>query len=314
MFNEDNTVEQLVRDLLCGTTPTVQRTTTERTESYVIAGLGKRGAGWHFIPAVALPRQAQDLFVEAHVREALIRLNPVIEREQQRANHSDWCDEVIHKLRAIVLSVRSEGLIVTAKLLTGFDAPILQAMYLDKPMRDHTLLQAIILDAEVLDAVLHTPDPAHKAQEIQIKVAARLRQRMGNPRFRALSERLEALKERHEQGQMHSIDFLKALLDLARDLLQAERDIPPEEDVDQGKAALTELFQEARTPDTPIVVERVVNDIDEIVRFVRFDGWQSTSAGEREVKRALRRALLKYQLHQETELLEKAYGYVKEYY
>src|SRR5690606_6812046 len=34
-------------------------------------------------------------------------------------------------------------LIVTAKLLTGFDAPILQAMYLDKPMRDHTLLQAI---------------------------------------------------------------------------------------------------------------------------------------------------------------------------
>ena len=32
---------------------------------------------------------------------------------------------------------------MTAKLLTGFDAPILQAMYLDKPMRDHTLLQAI---------------------------------------------------------------------------------------------------------------------------------------------------------------------------
>lgn len=34
-------------------------------------------------------------------------------------------------------------LIVTAKLLTGFDAPVLQAMYLDKPLRDHTLLQAI---------------------------------------------------------------------------------------------------------------------------------------------------------------------------
>jgi type I restriction enzyme R subunit len=34
-------------------------------------------------------------------------------------------------------------IIVTAKLLTGFDAPILQAMYLDKPLRDHTLLQAI---------------------------------------------------------------------------------------------------------------------------------------------------------------------------
>lgn len=34
-------------------------------------------------------------------------------------------------------------LIVTEKLLTGFDAPILYCMYLDKPMRDHMLLQAI---------------------------------------------------------------------------------------------------------------------------------------------------------------------------
>ncbi len=34
-------------------------------------------------------------------------------------------------------------LIVTDKLLTGFDAPILYCMYLDKPMRDHILLQAI---------------------------------------------------------------------------------------------------------------------------------------------------------------------------
>ena len=43
---------------------------------------------------------------------------------------------------------RKEGenpkiLIVTDKLLTGFDAPILYCMYLDKPMRDHVLLQAI---------------------------------------------------------------------------------------------------------------------------------------------------------------------------
>ena len=34
-------------------------------------------------------------------------------------------------------------LIVTDKLLTGFDAPLLYCMYLDKPMRDHVLLQAI---------------------------------------------------------------------------------------------------------------------------------------------------------------------------
>jgi type I site-specific restriction-modification system R (restriction) subunit len=34
-------------------------------------------------------------------------------------------------------------LIVTHKLLTGYDAPLLYCMYLDKPMRDHVLLQAI---------------------------------------------------------------------------------------------------------------------------------------------------------------------------
>lgn len=33
--------------------------------------------------------------------------------------------------------------IVTDKLLTGFDAPVLYCMYLDKPMRDHVLLQAV---------------------------------------------------------------------------------------------------------------------------------------------------------------------------
>jgi type I restriction enzyme R subunit len=38
---------------------------------------------------------------------------------------------------------RTEILIVCDMLLTGFDAPIVQAMYLDKGMRDHTLLQAI---------------------------------------------------------------------------------------------------------------------------------------------------------------------------
>ena len=41
------------------------------------------------------------------------------------------------------LDQQPQILIVTEKLLTGFDAPILYAMYLDKPMRDHTLLQAI---------------------------------------------------------------------------------------------------------------------------------------------------------------------------
>jgi len=34
-------------------------------------------------------------------------------------------------------------LFVSDKLLTGFDVPILQVMYFDKRLREHTLLQAI---------------------------------------------------------------------------------------------------------------------------------------------------------------------------
>jgi type I restriction enzyme R subunit len=59
------------------------------------------------------------------------------------------------------------------------------------------------------------------------------------------------------------------------------------------------------------MVRRVVDDIDEIVRAVRFDGWQATHAGEREVKKALRQTLFKFKL---VELFERAYGYIREYY
>jgi type I restriction enzyme R subunit len=175
-------------------------------------------------------------------------------------------------------------------------------------------LAEIVLDADLLEAVLNTADPEGKAKEIQIKIADTLRQHMSNPRFRKLSERLEKLKEQHEAGQLHSIAFLKALLDLAKDLVNMEKEIPPEEDEDRGKAALTALFQDVRGENTPVMVERVVDDIDEIVRMVRFDGWQATAAGEREVRKALRRTLFKYKLHTDNELFEKAYGYIKEYY
>ena len=58
----------------------------------------------------------------------------------------------------------------------------------------------------------------------------------------------------------------------------------------------------------------MVDEIDSIVRLVRFDGWQATVAGERQVKQALRASLLKYKLHKDQELFERAYGYIKEYY
>ena len=170
-------------------------------------------------------------------------------------------------------------------------------------------LDTLVLDADLLEAVLSNPDPK-KAKEIEIKLKRRLRGKAGKPKFKQLSERLDALKDRFESGQINSVEFLKQLLQIAKETLQAEKEVPPEEDEDRGKAALTELFNEIKTTDTPVVVERVVADIDEIVRLVRFPGWQGTQAGEREVKKALRKALFKYKLHADEELFEKAFGYV----
>ncbi|EAQ97688.1 type I restriction enzyme subunit R domain-containing protein, partial [Congregibacter litoralis] len=175
-------------------------------------------------------------------------------------------------------------------------------------------LDTLVVDAELLEAVLGAPDPGKQSKEIEIKVSKRLRSHQHDSRFKALAERLEDLKNRHEQGLLVSVEFLKEMLKLAQDVVATEREVPPIEDDERGKAALTELFEEARTEDTPIIVERVVTDIDEIVRMVRFDGWQSTNAGEREVKMALRKTLFRYKLHQDVDLFEKAYGYIREYY
>lgn len=174
-------------------------------------------------------------------------------------------------------------------------------------------LDTLVLDADLLEAVLSNPDPK-KAREIEIKLKRRLRGHGGNPRFKHLSERLDALRDRFESGQINSVEFLKQLLEIARETLQTEKQAAPEEDEDRGKAALTELLNEVKTEATPIIVERVVTDIDEIVRLVRFPGWQGTQAGEREVKKALRKALFKYKLHADEDLFDKAFGYIRQYY
>ncbi len=98
MFNEENTVEQMVLDTLGGGA----RGGVLAEERGRYTGESK---GWRFVPAERLPRQYSDVLVEPMVRDALIRLNPEIAAQPDRA------DEVLYRLRAITLSVRSEGLV-----------------------------------------------------------------------------------------------------------------------------------------------------------------------------------------------------------
>lgn len=153
-----------------------------------------------------------------------------------------------------------------------------------------------------------------KAHEIMISLIPRIRKHGNDPKFIKLGEKLEILREHHEQGLITSIEFLKQLLQIAKETVEAEKQTTPQKEQDKAIEALTELFNGVKNKETPIIVERIVADIDEIVKIVRFPGWQSTTAGKQEVTRALRKVIwLKYKI-KDNELFEKAYGYVEMYY
>jgi type I restriction enzyme R subunit len=63
---------------------------------------------------------------------------------------------------------------------------------------------------------------------------------------------------------------MKLLLDIAQETVEAKKRLDSTEDQQQGKAALTELFREVRSDTIPVIIERIVNDIDAIVRLVCF--------------------------------------------
>jgi type I restriction enzyme R subunit len=173
--------------------------------------------------------------------------------------------------------------------------------------------EKIVLDAALLEG-MYPDDPPKRAKVLEIHLSDRLRKHSKNPVFVALGERFELLRIRHEQGVLSSIEFLKSLLVLARDVLVAEQIVEPEDEQKKAKAALTELFRDSRNDATPKIIEQIVDEIDSIVRNVRFDGWQATNAGKRDVQMELRKALFKFKMHIDQELFDRAYTYIERYY
>jgi type I restriction enzyme R subunit len=175
-------------------------------------------------------------------------------------------------------------------------------------------LETLVLDAQVLNEILGDADREKQVRKIEIMLIARLRKHLGNLKFIALGERLEKVKERHELGFLTTLEFLKEILEIAKEVVEAEKETDPKEERDRAKEALTELFSGAKSKNTHIIVERVVNDIDEIVKKVRFPDWLHTSQGERLVQKEHRKTLLKYKLHTDQELFDRAYAYIRQYY
>ena len=98
---------------------------------------------------VGVDREACALYKEALDRHLPPEYSEVVysphhqDAENLKAHHRTEDEEREIRKRFADKSDPLKILMVTEKLLTGFDAPILYCMYLDKPMRDHVLLQAI---------------------------------------------------------------------------------------------------------------------------------------------------------------------------
>jgi type I restriction enzyme R subunit len=177
-----------------------------------------------------------------------------------------------------------------------------------------TDLETIVLDAQVIEDLMTGKKKDVDPVEVEKWITARIARHLGNPAFVELGKRLTALREKYAHAQQASLDFLKELLALARDTVAAEKTLAEISREERGKAALTELFESLKGDDTPIIVENVVNEVDEVVRAVRFTGWQNTRDGDRLVQRALRKTLyIKFKIR-DNDVFERALGYIREYY
>jgi type I restriction enzyme R subunit len=95
--------------------------------------------------ACAKYKQALDKLLPPEWTEAVYTENAADVVDRPLVAQLQLSDEREEDVRLLFKKADKEPkiLIVTDKLLTGYDAPLLYCLYLDKPMRDHVLLQAV---------------------------------------------------------------------------------------------------------------------------------------------------------------------------
>ncbi|MFF1572501.1 type I restriction endonuclease subunit R [Leifsonia sp. NPDC058292] len=157
------------------------------------------------------------------------------------------------------------------------------------------------------------------ADEILDSIAGRIARRRDchdHPVYRALAERLEQLRQTQLAKAEGSIDFLREIFTVARDLTVAEKADDAGELAllpDPRVGALTQIFEEFKPAGVSVIIADVVRSVDRIVTEVGFDGWVNTET-EKDVRLALRKVLKQYNLPFKGELFDRAYEYIAENY
>jgi len=158
------------------------------------------------------------------------------------------------------------------------------------------------------------------AAEVLDTIARRLSRKLiadqQHPVYVSLAERLEQLRRTKIVDANESVEYLKRILWLARDVAAADRaeregrldeiSILP----DPRLGALTQIFLEYKPDFVPQILDSIIEKIDSLVLQTRFTGWQASQPGDREVRRELRVILKEYGLPPTGDLFDRAYAYI----
>lgn len=138
--------------------------------------------------------------------------------------------------------------------------------------------------------------------------------------YRSLAEQLERLRRQAIARAEDSIEFLKKALEVARLAVAAERlDLEGRLDeaehlLDPNIGALTQIVEQYKPPNTPVIVTDLVRDIDTIAKQVTYSGWNESQPGDKEARKQIRLVLQKYALPPAGPLFANAYAYIRENY
>ena len=179
---------------------------------------------------------------------------------------------------------------------------------IDVTLRDN--LEVLVMDENLIKKIKEGLAP-HNPKSIEIFITRRINHDPSDPKFVDIFEKLQKLKDKYNQKLLDNNQLLEELLDLARQVIEIEKDIEQNKETNK-KNALTRIFEKSKISSQEI--EEIVKEIDDIITTERFDGWQNTINGTKLVKQKLFQILYKHKLGEDEELLEKAYLYVREHY
>lgn len=174
----------------------------------------------------------------------------------------------------------------------------------------------------------HPPTPEELIERIEDRINKKLKADPDSPKYKSLAERLHQLQQMQLIEAADSVEFLKKILEVAKDVVAADQEtaeknaeaaadgLPTQPTLlpEERMGALTQIFNEYKPDMTPDIVEKVVHEIDAVVDAARFTNWQTSREGTRLVKTEIRRALKKFGLPANNGLFDRAYDYVAEHY